>query len=137
MTRKPVPTESITQESSMATLQIEPSPSTITPAQSLGGWRREFCVELLGDGGARIFVRSVEASSFKAAELQRGVLFHRLDLRFNDLAGCVEAVQPDLLRLVETARRTQPDKANLFAPVEYDRSAWERVQQGVERWARR
>jgi hypothetical protein len=121
----------------MANFQIESNLPEITPAQGLSGWRREFCIELLGDGGARIFVRAVERSSFKATELQRAVLFHRLDSRFTDLSGCVDAIQPDLARLADTARRTRPDKENLFASVEYDRAAWERVQQGVERWARR
>ena len=37
----------------------------------------------------------------------------------------------------DAARRIRPDKENLFATVEYDRTAWERVQQGVDRWARR
>jgi hypothetical protein len=121
----------------MATLQIDPTLPEITPAQSLTGWRREFCIELLGEGAGKIFVRSVEASSFKATELQRAILFHRLDGRFTDLAGCVEAVRPDLERLADAARRIRPDKENLFATVEYDRTAWERVQQGVDRWARR
>jgi hypothetical protein len=121
----------------MATLQIDPNLPQITPAQSLTGWRREFCIELLGDGAARIFVRAVEESSFKATELQRAILFHRLDPRFTDLAGCVEAMQPDLQRLADTARRTRPDKENLFATVEYERTVWERVQRGIDRWARR
>jgi hypothetical protein len=121
----------------MATLQVDSNLPEITPAQSLTGWRREFCVELLGDGGARVFVRAVEKGSFKAAELQRAVLFHRLDSRFRDLEGCVEAIRPDLDHLVDAARRTRPDKENLFASVEYDRTAWERVQQGVNRWVKR
>ena len=121
----------------MATLQVDPNLPAITPAQSLTGWRREFCVELLGDGGARIFVRAVERSSFKAAELQRAILFHRHDLRVRDRDGCVEATRPDLDRLIDTARRTRPDKENLFASLEYDRAAWERVQQGIDRWAKR
>lgn len=121
----------------MATLQVDPELPDITPAQGLTGWRREFRIELLGDGGARIFVRAVEKSSFKAAELRRAILFHRLDSRFQDLDGCVEAIRPDLDRLVDTARRTRPDKDNLFASLEYDRAAWERVQQGIDRWARR
>ena len=50
----------------MATLQIDPKLPEITPAQSLTGWRREFCIELLGDAGAKIFVRTVEEGSFKA-----------------------------------------------------------------------
>jgi len=121
----------------MAALKIDSNLPEITPAQSLTGWRREFCVKLLGDGSARIFVRAVERSSFKAAELQRAILFHRLDSRFRDLEGCVEAVRADLDRLVDAARRTRPDKENLFASAEYDRTAWERVQQGVDRWAKR
>ena len=40
-------------------------------------------------------------------------------------------------RLADTSRPTLPDKENLFATVEYDRTAWERVQHGVDRWARR
>jgi hypothetical protein len=90
----------------MNTLQIEPNLPEITPAQSLAGWRREFCIELLGDAGARIFVR-------------------------------VEAIRPELQRLADTAQRTRPDKDNLFATVAYDRIAWERVQHGIDRWARR
>jgi hypothetical protein len=125
------------KRSSMATLHIDPNLPDITPAQSLTGWRREFFIELLGDGAARIFVRTVEQSSFKATELQRAILFHRLDPRFHDLPGCVEAMRPELERLADMARRTLPDKENLFAPVEYDRATWERVQHGVERWARR
>jgi hypothetical protein len=121
----------------MATLQIDPNLPQITPAQSLTGWRREFCIELLGDGAARIFVRAVEQSSFKATELQRAILFDRLDARFTDLAGCLEGLRPDLERLAETARRMHPDKEHLFATVEYDRTAWGRVQNCVDRWARR
>lgn len=121
----------------MAALQLDPKLPDITPAQALTGWRREFCVELLGDGGARVFVRAVEKSSFKAAELQRAILFHRLDSRICDLEGCVEAIRSDLDRLIDTARRTRPDKENLFATLEYDRAAWERVQQGIDRWAKR
>ena len=51
----------------MAVLQIDPILPELKPAQSLTGLRREFCVELLGDGIARVFVRAVETSSFKAA----------------------------------------------------------------------
>lgn len=123
--------------SAAAMLHVEPALPAITLAQSLTGWRRELCVELLGDGAARIFVRAVEHSSFKAAELQRAILFHRLDSRFADLAGCVEAVRPELERLATTARRAPPDKANLFVTLEYDRGAWERIEQGIDRWARR
>ena len=121
----------------MTPLQIDPDLPEITPAQGLAGWRREFCVEVLGDGALRIFVRAVEESSFKAAELQRAVLFERLDPRFTDLAGCVQALQSDLEQLAASARRTRPEKENLFRTVEYDHAAWERVQQGVGRWGRR
>ncbi len=84
----------------MATLQVDPNFAEITPAQGLTGRHREFCVQLLGDGGARVFVRAVEKSSFKAAELQRAILFHRLDSRFHDLEGCVGANRADLDCLV-------------------------------------
>ena len=121
----------------MATLQADPNLPELTPAQSLEGWRREFCIELLGDGGARIFVRCVEEGSLKANELKRAMLFHRVALRFTDVAGCVEAIQHDIRHLADTAQRTIPTKDNLFAAVTYDRTAWERVQHGVDRWARR
>jgi hypothetical protein len=121
----------------MATLQIEPALPAITPAQSLAGWHREFCVEVLGDGSARIFVRVVDAVSSKAAEMQRGVLFQRLGPHFSDLAGCIEAMRNELERFVATARRVQPASTNLFRAIEYDRVAWERVQHALERWGRR
>ena len=121
----------------MASLQIDPNPPELTPTQHLAGWRREFCAELLGEGAARIFVRAVQEGSFKAAELQRAILFHRLDVRFADLAGCVEAIKADLGQLVESARRPLPEKRNLFVAVEYDHASWARVQQGLDRWARR
>jgi hypothetical protein len=121
----------------MATLQIEPELPNISPAQGLDGWRREFCVELLGQGVARIFVRAVEGSSFKATELRRAILYVRLDARFADLAGCLETLRADLSSLADTARRSRPDKDYLFAAVEYDRNAWERVQHRLDRWARR
>ena len=120
----------------MANLQIDSNVPEPTPVESLAGWRRELCVELLGDGGARVFVRKVEQSSFKATELQRATLFRRLPPRFADLPGCIEAIGPDLRTLVDTAKRTSPDKSNLFAAVVYDRSAWERVAQGIDRWGR-
>ena len=121
----------------MAKLKIEPELPEVSPAQSLAGWRREFCIELLGDGAARIFVRAVEESSLKATELQRGILFLRLDPRFSELPECVQAHHHDFGRLVDTARRIQPSEDNLFATVEFDRSVWELVQQHVDRWARR
>lgn len=121
----------------MAQLHVDPEPPPLTATQGLSGWRRELCIELQGDGAARVFVRSVQDSSFRAAELQRGVLFQRLDTRFTDLAGCVQALQPVLARLVDTARRLQPAKDNLFQVLDYDRAAWDQVQLAVERWARR
>jgi hypothetical protein len=121
----------------MTQLQIEPELPDITPSQSLAGWHREFCVELLGESRARIFVRAVQSVSSKATELQRGILFQRLGARFADLPGCIEAIRGDLDRLVGTARRVAPASTNLFRVVEYDRTAWERVQHGLERWARR
>ena len=60
-----------------------------------------------------------------------------IDSRVRDLEGCIEAIRADLDRLIDTARRTRPDKENLFASLEYDRAAWERVQQGIDRWAKR
>jgi hypothetical protein len=121
----------------VANLQVELDFPAITPAQSLTGWHREFCIELLDDQAARIFVRAVEASSSKAAELKRATLFQRLGPRFSDLAGCIAALRSELERLVDSSRRVHPESANLFRSVEYDRVAWERVQQGLERWSRR
>lgn len=118
-------------------LQVEPDLPAITPQRSLTGWHRELCVELLGEGAARIFVRAVLRSSLKAAELQRAVLFHRLDVRFADLPGCVEALRHELQRLAASARRELPNKANLFVSLSYDRNAWDAVEQGIDRWARR
>jgi hypothetical protein len=121
----------------VASLQIESDMPVVTPELRLTGWRREFCVELRGDGAARIFVRAVETSSLKAAELHRAVLFHRLDPRFADLAGCVDAMRKDIERLADSARRVEPNKDNLFAAVTFDKAAWERVCNGLDRWARR
>lgn len=122
----------------MATLQIDIDSATpLSPEESLSGWRRELCVELLGDGAARIFVRAVEMPSSKAAELQRGILFHRVDPRLTGWSQCIDAVRPDLERLVDSARRTEATQANLYSAVSYDRSAWERVEQGIDRWSRR
>ena len=120
----------------MAQLHIQPELPTLTPVQSLTGWRREFCIELLGHGEARIFVRAVELSSFKALELKRAVLFQRIDPRFTDMAGCVAALRPDLERLADTAVLT-PDKEHLFATVTFDGAAWDRVLQGLDHWTRR
>jgi len=119
------------------TLQIDDTPATLTSEQTLTGWRREFCVELLGEGQARIFLRALEAASLKATELQRGVLFHRVGSSFADLAGCVAAAREPLEHLARTAVRQQPSKDNLFAAVTYDRAAWDRVVYAVESWQRR
>ena len=120
-----------------ALLQVDADVPRLSPSESLNGWHREFCVELLGEEGARVFVRTVRQSSFKASELQRGILFHRLDPRFTDLPGCVAALHSDLKRLAATARRAAPSKANLFITLDYRRDAWERVEEGIDRWARR
>lgn len=120
-----------------ALLQVDADVPRLSPSESLNGWHREFCVELLGEERARVFLRTVRQSSFKASELQRGILFHRLDPRFTDLPGCVAALHSDLKRLAATARRAAPSKANLFITLDYRRDAWERVEEGVDRWARR
>lgn len=119
------------------TLEIDDNPATLTPEQTLTGWRRELCVELLGEGRARVFLRAVEAASLKATELQRGVLFHRVGSGFADLAGCVAAAQAPLEQLASTAQRQQPSQDNLFAAVTYDRRAWEGVVDAVDHWQRR
>jgi hypothetical protein len=118
-------------------LHIDETEATLTSEQSLTGWRREFCVELLGDGQARVFLRAVEMPSLKATDLQRGVLFHRVTSMFTDLAGCVAAAREPLERLARTAVRQQPNKDNLFAAVTYDRGVWETVVNAVENWQRR
>lgn len=120
----------------MATLHVDDHWPEIEPLHSLTGWRREFCVELLGDGGARIFVRAVPASSQKAEELKKAVLFHRIDTRFADLAGFVDSARPTLEQLAMTATRHAPDKDNLFTAVAYDTALWERLVQALERWQR-
>jgi hypothetical protein len=121
----------------MANLEIEPDLPVTQPTQGLTGWHRECCVELLGDGGARVFVRAVATASFKATELQRAILLHRLNQRFNDLTGCAAAIRSDLERLADSAQRVRANSENLFRTVEYDRIAWERVYRGIDRWARR
>jgi len=119
------------------TLHIDDAPTILTTEQTLTGWRREFCVELLGDGQARIFLRALEAPSLKATELHRGVLFHRVGSGFTDLAGCVAAARKPLELLATTAVRQQPSKDNLFAAVSYDRNAWDQVVNALESWQRR
>jgi hypothetical protein len=119
------------------TLHIDDETLPLTSEQILTGWRREFCVELLGDGQARIFLRALEAPSLKATELHRGVLFHRLGSSFSDLAGCVAAAREPLEQLARSAVRQQPSQDNLFAAVTYDRQAWDQVVNAVEQWQRR
>ena len=119
------------------TLQIIETPVTLTVEQSLTGWRREFCVELLGDGQARVFLRALAAASLKATELQRALLFHRVAAEFADLPGCVAAAREPLERLAGSAIRQVPAQDNLFAAVSYDRAAWDAVVDAVERWPRR
>lgn len=106
----------------------------LTAEQTLTGWRREFCVELLGEGRARIFLRALEAPSLKATELKRGVLFQRVGAAFADLGGCAAAAREPLERLAASALRLQPTQDNLFAAASYDRAAWEAVVAAVERW---
>lgn len=118
-------------------LQIDEARPVLTSQQTLTGWRREFCVELLGEGRARIFLRAVESPSLKATELRRAILFHRVGAAFDDLDGCVAAARAPLEHLARTAVRQQPSKGNLFAAVTYDRGAWESVENAVERWQRR
>lgn len=118
------------------TLQIEDATITLTPEQALTGWRREFCVELLGAGQARLFLRALEVPSLKATELHRGVLFHRVGAGFANLSGCVAAARAALEDLAGSAVRQQPSQDNLFAVVSYDRKAWERVVSAVDAWQR-
>ncbi|PTT80056.1 hypothetical protein DBR42_20235 [Pelomonas sp. HMWF004] len=119
------------------TLQIADNPVPLTPEQTLTGWRREFCVELLGEGQARVFLRSLQSSSLKATELHRSVLFHRVSAVFADLGGCVAAARESLELLARTAVRQQPSQNNLFAAVTYDRRAWDSAVETIERWQRR
>ena len=70
-------------------------------------------------------------------ELRQAILFHRVGASFADLQGCVAAIGEPLEHLARTAVRQKPSKDNLFAAVTYDRSAWERVMQGIELWQRR
>lgn len=118
-------------------LEIDDAQPTLTSEQNLTGWRREFCVELLGEGRARIFLRALEAASLKATELKRGILFHRVNSAFDDLPGCVAAAREPLEQLARTAVRQQPSQDNLFAAVTYDRASWDQVVSAVERWQRR
>jgi hypothetical protein len=121
----------------MANLQVDPAVLALTSGQSLTGWRKELCIQLLGESEARIYLRAVESPSMKADELRQGILFHRVGASFADLEGCVAAIGEPLERLARTAVRQKPSKDNLFAAVTYDRSAWEHVVQGIERWQRR
>jgi hypothetical protein len=126
----------MTQTLTMARLQVDPGRPALTSEQTLTGWRREFCVELLGEGQARIFLRAVESPSMKAEELRQAILFHRVGAAFDDLDGCVAAVREPLEQLARTAVRQKPSRDNLFAAVTYDRGAWDRVVQDLEHWQR-
>ena len=119
------------------TLQIDDIQPALTAEQALTGWRQEFSVELLGEGQARVFVRAVEASSLKAEELRRAILFHRVGADFADLGACVAAAREPLEHLARSAVRQQPSKDNLFTTLIYDRDAWDAVVNAVERWQRR
>ncbi|RZL37904.1 MAG: hypothetical protein EOP35_07260 [Rubrivivax sp.] len=119
------------------TLEIDEAPMVLTPEQSLTGWRRELCIELLGEGRARIFLRVVAEPSLTATELHRGLLFHRVGSMFADLPGWVAATRGLLEQLAGTAVRQQPSKDNLFAAVTFDRRIWESVVSAVEQWQRR
>ena len=121
----------------LAGIALAPDWPTLSATQSLAGWHRELCVELLGAGQARVFVRAVARGSLGASELQQGRLFHRLDVRFQDLAGCVQSLHPDLERLARSARRAPPCRDNLFITLQYDRATWDRIETGLDRWARR
>jgi hypothetical protein len=127
----------MTDTIAMANLRVDPTIPVLASGQSLTGWRRELCVQLLGESEARIYVRAVESPSMKADELRQAILFHRVGASFADLEGCVAAIGEPLEHLARTAVRQKPSKDNLFAAVIYDRSAWERVVQGIERWQRR
>jgi hypothetical protein len=118
-------------------IQIDSLLPALTQVQALTGWRREFCVELLGEGRVRIFTRMVISWSRKAAELQRGMLFHPVGAGFHDLRSCVKVAAGALRDLVATAARQQPCQANLFSAVVYDRHAWERVTDALDQWQRR
>ena len=127
----------MTDTIAMANLRVDPKVPMLTSGQSLTGWRRELCVHLLGESEARIYLRAVESPSLRADELRQGILFHRVSASFADLEGCVAAIAEPLEHLARTALRQKPSKDNLFAAVVYDRSAWERVMQGIELWQRR
>ena len=127
----------MTKAVAMANLQVDPAWPALMSEQILTGWRREFCVELLGEGQARVYLRAVEAPSMKADELRRATLFHRVGAGFDDLDGCIAAAREPLEHLARTALRQTPGKDNLFAAVTYDRGAWDRVLQGIEQWQRR
>jgi len=118
-------------------LQIDSQLPALTQDQALTGWRREFCIELLGAGQARIFMRLVLTPSHKAAELQNGVLFHRVGAAFGDLTNFLQLAAEPMRLLVGSASRQQPCRNNLFSAVVYDHRAWERVMDALDQWQRR
>ena len=84
-----------------------------------------------------MFVRAVPQASLKATELKRGILFTDSGRASPTSPGCVEALRADLERLADGAKRITPDQQHLYAAVSYDRTTWERVQHGLDRWGRR
>src|SRR5207244_11032307 len=102
---------------SMANLQVDPARPALTSEQTLTGWRREFCVELLGEGQARVFLRAVESASMKADELRQAILFHRLGAAFPDLKGCVAVAREPLDHLACPAVRSEPGQGHVCAAV--------------------
>jgi len=90
----------------MANLQVDPAVPALTSEQSLTGWRRELCVELLGNSQARIFLRAVESPSMKADELHRCRLVPpRSAPAFDDLESCVQRRASRLSNCARTAVR--------------------------------
>jgi hypothetical protein len=53
----------VTDTIAMANLRVDPAVPVLTSGQSLTGWRRELCVQLLGESEARIYLRAVESPS--------------------------------------------------------------------------
>jgi len=76
----------MTDTIAMANLRVDPAVPVLTSEQSLTGWRRELCVQLLGESEARIYLRAVESPSMKADELRQAILFHRVGVGVERLA---------------------------------------------------
>ena len=71
----------------MENFHVDSARPALTPEQTLTGWRRELCVELLGEGKARVFLRAVEVPSIKADALRQAILFHRIERGFCSWLG--------------------------------------------------